>query len=895
MQHGLIRTATVKRNGKFIELQFPFDKKLLMKVDKLEGRKWNQKKKVWTVPGSRESLQFVLDNGFRVSDVDGQKMLDLLDDLDLREKNRGERMKLAMALEAPKIEEVARVMKLEAHPYQWVPCHYSRVSDGRFCLFDEPGIGKQQPISEPVLTPHGWVPIGQLIIGDSVIGSNGKPTKVTGVFPQVERKTYKMTFSDGSWTKCGPDHLWKVWTHNDTFRNPKGRVMSTEDILSSGLRDVSGKRKYRIPLVDPVEFEEQQLTIPPYVFGAILGDGSINAYGRGNVTTCDEEMVSFTACGSVHVKPKRSNRKETYVLGFNEIEYRRELRDLGLCRKRSFEKWIPEKYLYSSVDQRKELLAALLDTDGYAIPTGGTEFTTTSSRLADDVEFLVESLGGIVKRGKEKVGSYRGPEGDLVECRKVYRLNIKTEFNPFKLERKRLAWKRPSKYPSIRLIESIELDKDEDSVCISVEAEDRLYVTRHCVVTHNTVQSLMVTYLPEYRGQIVLIVTPVPYTFQAELLKFFGVNSMVLEKPLDFLNPRIRYYIVSPHRLKWLIEDHTLKPREMKAKECWRGVFLILDECHLYKNRDAQRSQYAKALARTSEQLIAMTGTPIMNRTNELYNALSMVVQGFMSWTAFTAKYCNASFNGYGTDTSGNSNSQSLRGWLYENKVVKREKKNVLTQLPDKVRQLVQLVQTPIHVKAASMFEMYSNSAKIKSEHPLVTEWIEDLITETEKVVIFAHHAHMMDAVQRICEKLKVKFIRIDGNNESEEERHKLVKKFETDPSYRVSITSIGCGGTGLNGLQVAQVMAALEYPWVPGILIQAEDRLHRGGQQGSVLIFNVVLTEFDFELIHMIIEKWSIASRVTGNQEISDSISKESLMNAMAEKFKLPLYKRIA
>ena len=140
------RIATVKRAGKVLELKFPYDQELIEKLRvqvPQEDRKFTEADRKWTLQATEASIQFVVDNLFQISDPDARKMSALLDDLDLRDMNRVERYKLSMALEAPEIPEVAKLMKLPARPFQWVPSHYARLSDCRFALFDEMGIGKR--------------------------------------------------------------------------------------------------------------------------------------------------------------------------------------------------------------------------------------------------------------------------------------------------------------------------------------------------------------------------------------------------------------------------------------------------------------------------------------------------------------------------------------------------------------------------------------------------------------------------------------------------------------------------------------------------------------------------------------------------------------------------------
>src|SRR4030042_3673650 len=83
---------------------------------------------------------------------------------------------------------------------------------GRAAIFADTGVGKQQPLSEPVLTPSGWSTMGELKIGDYVTGKNGLPTKVLVVFPQGVRRVFSLELSDGTFVRAGEDHLWSVQT-----------------------------------------------------------------------------------------------------------------------------------------------------------------------------------------------------------------------------------------------------------------------------------------------------------------------------------------------------------------------------------------------------------------------------------------------------------------------------------------------------------------------------------------------------------------------------------------------------------------------------------------------------------------------------------------------------------
>jgi len=340
------------------------------------------------------------------------------------------------------------------------------------------GAGKQQPVTEPVLTPNGWKAIGDICVGDQVIGSSGRAITVTGVFPQAIRETYLVTMADGASTRCGPEHLWTVarWSGNS---GPKERIVetvSTTTLIEKGLRN-GLSRRWALPIVQPVHFADQGSNLPvdPYVLGVILGDGHVEPSGYVTVTSWDNSILDAIAPRAFWRGPRE----------LGSAEWSRPLRHLGLAGSRSWEKFIPESYFWASVDERWNLLAGLMDTDGTA-ERSWAGFSSTSEALADGVVRLANSLGCVAKKRKGSTKKYTY-NGETKEGRMAWTVGIKSDAAPFRLPRKIEAWS-PSERCSNwrRYIDAIERVEDEDSVCIQVDAGDGLYVTKDFILTHNT-------------------------------------------------------------------------------------------------------------------------------------------------------------------------------------------------------------------------------------------------------------------------------------------------------------------------------------------------------------------------------------------------------------------------
>jgi len=345
------------------------------------------------------------------------------------------------------------------------------------------GIGKALAHGEPVLTPLGWRSVESLKIGDAVIAGDGTPTRVSGVFPQGLREMFRLTADDGASVLVDGEHRWLTTSRSERKHGKPGKVRTTSEIAKS-LTFPNGPRlglNHCIPLVGPVAFAEQILPIDPYIFGCWLGDG--DAHGR--ITGVAESFKLLENAGAslgVSCPDKRSRAVTRSVLGIRPA-----LRKLKMYGCRAHEKSIPGIYLLGSIEQRIAILQGLMDTDGSANDHGALTFEVVSQALADGVEELVRSLGGIVRR-TTKMGGYSGKE-----CRKVYRLflSLPEWLIPFRCPRKlthyRPVWAhRNCKSTRHRFIRSVEPEGVALATCIAVEHPSHLFVTRDYLVTHNT-------------------------------------------------------------------------------------------------------------------------------------------------------------------------------------------------------------------------------------------------------------------------------------------------------------------------------------------------------------------------------------------------------------------------
>jgi phosphate starvation-inducible protein PhoH and related proteins len=369
--------------------------------------------------------------------------------------------------------------------------------------------GRAQPVFTNVLTPDGWRPIGDLRVGDLVVGSDGKPTPVLGVYPQGERDVYRVSAQDGSWTLCCGEHLWTVRTASDKRRGKPWRVLETQDMVGN-LR-AAHARRFELPMLTaPVSFPEREVPMDPYALGLLLGDGCMTGSTTPSFSTDDPELVTALTEAIPGIVARQKTPVD-YVL--NRVRQPGDvvtlenpvtgvLRALDLLGSRSGTKLVPDDYLYNTKEVRLGVLQGLLDSDGGPVTqadrTCRIQYTTTSILLRDDVIALVQSLGGVAytrRRPAEgrKPGRAKGRDVDFRCDAHSVDIRLPEGIEPFRLARKREKYHaaggggRP-----MRFIDSIEPAGREETVCIQVAAEDSLYVTQDYLLTHNTLNDAFI-------------------------------------------------------------------------------------------------------------------------------------------------------------------------------------------------------------------------------------------------------------------------------------------------------------------------------------------------------------------------------------------------------------------
>ncbi len=378
---------------------------------------------------------------------------------------------------------------------------------GNLLFLGPTGSGKAQPLSAKVVTPNGFLTMGDLQSGTIISDpTTGGPQKVQAVFPKGDLDIYRITFADGRQTECCDDHLWKVFNKYWT-PYPCYKVWSLKQIRT--WLSVNPERELFVQLTQSVEYPEKELPLHPYLLGAYLGDGSTHDPGFTSADSWVVEKLKTLLPVGVELVQQASaavSRPYDYVFngttgpgnrysGYTNI-IRRALDGLGLQGLLSPEKFIPEIYKFGSLQQRWELIQGLMDTDGTAEDGGSNSecgsscFGTTSEHLAKDFQEVIWSLGGICKIKGPRPSFYYNKEGEKIFGKPGYDLSVRfpQPSKLFSLPRKRAIVDRPYQYTNcLRLrIENIESAGKKPAQCILVDSPEHLYLTDGFTVTHNT-------------------------------------------------------------------------------------------------------------------------------------------------------------------------------------------------------------------------------------------------------------------------------------------------------------------------------------------------------------------------------------------------------------------------
>lgn len=386
-------------------------------------------------------------------------------------------------------------------------------------LYPHIGWGKLVLNTCIIYTYEGPKLVKDIKVGDIICTPDGKTANVINKQNYPDAPIYKVTFSDGRTSYVGGPHFWKAaYSHNTRKWNPEKKaydkckpepcwkIITTEKIVED-MKEHPNHRWF-IPLTKPIIHKKKDHIIPPYTLGALLGDGY---FGEKQVTLVGDDLEIFQEAVSLKEELKTPMKKQKYTTNYRKSskEILPEISRLGLGECLSYSKFIPDEYLYDSVENRIALLQGLMDMDGTVENVGSKakvsnrrahpSFWTTSEKLKDNILTLIYGLGGTAKWSKRTKGNSGTKNQDAYV---IYFNFPENNFPIFSLERKQKyideEYEREKEYkekrkPQALHIKSIEKTDLKGGACIETDDEERLFLTDNYIVTHNSFLSTLVT------------------------------------------------------------------------------------------------------------------------------------------------------------------------------------------------------------------------------------------------------------------------------------------------------------------------------------------------------------------------------------------------------------------
>lgn len=312
--------------------------------------------------------------------------------------------------------------------------------------------GNAQPLTSHIATPTGWKLMRDIQVGDEVLTPKGTVTTVTGVYPKGKRPVYDVELCDGSHAEACNEHLWDIIAKEDD--ESINSVVTTDTLKSYIYNDI----RVSLSNVEPLAYKQKCLVLNPFILGFILSSRYDLSTGIFDFSDVDKTL-----------------KTEFYKLGYNvnqQMDLHAELSDLGLLGIAETDKFIPNDYIFGSIEQRKQLLFGLCDSFGY-FDSSYLVFIVSGERLSKDIQSLIRSLGGVCFVKKQ--GS-------------MFKIRGKVNFLPFgcdcmkhilRLDNSR--WDLPLKY-----VRKVTYLRDDEVQCISVADESHMYITDDYIPTHNT-------------------------------------------------------------------------------------------------------------------------------------------------------------------------------------------------------------------------------------------------------------------------------------------------------------------------------------------------------------------------------------------------------------------------
>lgn len=387
---------------------------------------------------------------------------------------------------------------------------------------------------------------------------------------------------------------------------------------------------------------------------------------------------------------------------------------------------------------------------------------------------------------------------------------------------------------------------------------------------------------PEFKNIIIVCPASLKLNWKHEIKKWTNEQAQIItsiyinQKRIKIIN-----YDLLQKNWKRIIQDNI--------------DIIIGDEIHYIKNSSAIRTKYFKKIAKKSNRILGLSGTPILNRPAEFWNILNLVCPYiFYNWWQYIKVFCKAKIIHGQLDYKGCKNPEKLNSLLIKNCMIRRTKEEVLTDLPKKIKSVILLEidnkkeyslihkdhernieKQKLNFHTIEKLRKLSVKGKLKS----IVEWIENFLETDEKLVVMANYHFVIDHLYNHFKNISVK---LDGRD-SQINRDKAVNSFQKNKKIKLFIGNRQAAGVGIT-LTAASHLCFCDFGWVPGEMDQAMDRIHRISQKNTCHIYFFVGVNTIDELIVSVLDyKKSTINPILNGKEIDE----KALLKFILEKSK--------
>lgn len=415
-----------------------------------------------------------------------------------------------------------------------------------------------------------------------------------------------------------------------------------------------------------------------------------------------------------------------------------------------------------------------------------------------------------------------------------------------------------------------------------------------------TVTSIAYSLFSNRKKVLVICPASVKYSWQSEVTHWTSKKAFVINSSTGISDKNFNsndFFIINYDILKKFLGEMLR----------YKFDYCIIDEFQYIKNGTAQRTKLAKSIARNIGSITLLSGTPVLSRPMELYNALNLIdPMTWNNWRKFAERYCDATQTMYGWDVTGASNVKELQSRISKY-FIRRAKEEVLKDLPPKIKipypinmdkefkdkyeiALKKFVEFLLKFKGKNVAQVRKimqaeKLVKIGELRKLTTwaklenckELIDNIIDSGEKVIVFSCY---VEPLAKLMEYYKKNSVILTGSIDAKQ-RSEIVNKFQTDKNIKIFFGGIKSAGVGIT-LTAATNVIFLDYSWVPADHDQAEDRAHRIGTINSVNIYQLYcLNTIDEYMQRVLMKKRVIVDSIIGGKYEKDS---DSVINGLIE-----------